>query len=154
MKEAALSALSVEFPDLVNEIDIETVCLCETNVRQRHTSYGILLVAECESGSLLAGSAASDRSSSFESVGSAAGESLARELRQGGCFDEHMQDQLLVFMALADGESRIRVNEISLHTKTSMWICSELTGAAFSVSPDGECNSIISCKGIGGGKGW
>lgn len=33
---------------------------------------------------------------------------LARALQCGACVDEHLQDQLILFMALAAGTSRVR----------------------------------------------
>ncbi|KAA0156586.1 hypothetical protein FNF29_00697 [Cafeteria roenbergensis] len=52
-----------------------------------------------------------------------AGRGLARELfaelAHGGCVDEHALDQLIIWMALADGESRVRCGPPSLHTTTA-----------------------------------
>lgn len=41
------------------------------------------------------------------------------------------QDQLIIFMALADGKSRIRTtNPITLHTKTAVYIAELLTNVS------------------------
>lgn len=55
-------------------------------------------------------------------VGREAAEELisALEPRVGGgisCTDEWLQDQVVLFMALAEGESVVRTGELTLHTK-------------------------------------
>lgn len=74
---------------------------------------------------------------------------LASEVRHGGCVDEHMRDQLVVFQGLADGESFVdggcdeRGNRIepSLHAKTAEWVVEKILGARF----DGQGG----CQGVG-----
>lgn len=64
---------------------------------------------------------------------------LEEELAHGGCVDEYLQDQLVVFQALAEGSSSIdygkKKNEkelASLHTKTVQWVVEEILGVKFS----------------------
>ena len=77
---------------------------------------------------------------------------LERELAHGGCVDEYMQDQLVVFQALAQGRSEVdygKEQEASLHTQTARWVSEEILGCRF------DTNGI--CKGIGfkaGEKYW
>ena len=69
------------------------------------------------------------------------------------CFDEYMQDQMIIFMALAKGQSRILTGPLTLHTQTAIYIANELTQANFDVIPikrDNEVvKNIIQCEGIG-----
>ena len=66
-----------------------------------------------------------------------ASESFLMNWRQGGCVDEscllidsvrglnatrYLQDQLIIFMALARGQSRILAGPLSLHTKTAIHV--------------------------------
>ena len=55
----------------------------------------------------------------------------------GGCVDGWMQDQLVPFMALADGDggerSEMLVGELTLHTRTAMWVAERMTGCEFEV---------------------
>ena len=64
-----------------------------------------------------------------------------------------MQDQMIIFMALAKGVSRILTGPLSLHTETAIHIATELTDAKFSIIPVENCNTrtqnIIQCEGIG-----
>jgi RNA 3'-terminal phosphate cyclase (ATP) len=64
-----------------------------------------------------------------------------------------MQDQMIIFMALAKGESRILTGPLSLHTETAIYIATEFTDAKFSIIPVETGNTctknIIQCHGIG-----
>ncbi|GME43364.1 MFS allantoate transporter [Neofusicoccum parvum] len=59
---------------------------------------------------------------------------LASEVRHGGCVDEHMRDQLVVFQALADGCSFVdggrdaQGNMVapSLHARTAEWVVEKI----------------------------
>ena len=53
---------------------------------------------------------------------------LVENIEAGGCVDEHMQDQVIIFMALAQGHSRIRTGPLTLHTETSIHFTQLMTG--------------------------
>lgn len=62
-------------------------------------------------------------------------QALVVEVERGGCVDEHLRDQLVVFMALAAGRARILAgtdenSEMSLHTKTAWWVVELMLGVA------------------------
>lgn len=60
-------------------------------------------------------------------------------------FDEHHQDQLLIYMALAHGTSRLLVGELSLHTESLLYVLqSFLPTLQFSHE-----DSILSVHGVG-----
>ena len=89
----------------------------------------------------------------------------ARELESafgaegGGAVDEHTMDQLVLYMALAAGESRVLCNAptsiSSLHLETAIQLCSTLTGATFKVDPRpstlfpaiDSCPRLVTCSG-------
>ena len=70
--------------------------------------------------------------------------------RAGACADEHLADQLIIYMALAHGTSRLRVGtEASdLHTRTGLWLA-ERFGASCRVE-----GPVIVIDGIGIGTGY
>ena len=72
---------------------------------------------------------------------------LKQELRHEGCVDEFMQDQLVVFQALADGQAAIDVGkqEASLHTKTARWVAESILAIKFTES--GRCQGVRFCVG-------
>lgn len=55
---------------------------------------------------------------------------LAAEIEAGACVDEHMQDQLVVFQALANGTSVVkgRDGNGTLHAQTARWVCEQILG--------------------------
>ena len=83
---------------------------------------------------------------------------LREEIRIGGCVDEFMQDQLVIFQALATGTSRVDAGngrschsdvdladqEGSLHTQTVRWVCEEMLRKKKVCFESGGV-----CKGIG-----
>ncbi|MCJ1436988.1 hypothetical protein MMC27_006371 [Xylographa pallens] len=67
---------------------------------------------------------------------------LDDELAHGGCVDEFMQDQLVVFQALAGGRTEVdggTDRRASLHTQTARWVIETLLGPRF---VDGQCDGI------------
>ena len=64
----------------------------------------------------------------------AAAEELYQSYNNGGCVDEWLQDQLILYAALADGVSDITTGSITLHTKTAIAIAELMVGAEFEIS--------------------
>ncbi|MBI2075768.1 MAG: RNA 3'-phosphate cyclase [Candidatus Aenigmarchaeota archaeon] len=57
--------------------------------------------------------------------------------------DEHMSDQIIPYMALARGESRVKVSKITAHTLTNIWVCEKFLDVKFDVN---EEERIIKCN--------
>ena len=74
---------------------------------------------------------------------------LIKQLNTRAPVDKHLGDQLIIWIGLAEGFSRIKVSELTLHTLTSIEICKKLIGANFKV--DGKLGepALITCEGIG-----
>ncbi|PWA21245.1 hypothetical protein CCH79_00009562 [Gambusia affinis] len=105
-------------------------------------------------GCLFAGSALGKKGVYADKVGIEAAEMLLRNLRHNGCVDEFLQDQLIIFMALAKGTSRIRTGAVTLHTQTAIHVAEQLTQAKFTITKsEDELSSsvtyIIECQGSG-----
>ncbi|MCJ1286108.1 hypothetical protein MMC26_005451 [Xylographa opegraphella] len=67
---------------------------------------------------------------------------LEDELAHGGCVDEFMQDQIVVFQALAEGRTEVDGGTdriASLHTQTARWVIETLSGPRF---VGGHCHGI------------
>ncbi|CAF9934903.1 MAG: hypothetical protein HETSPECPRED_009401 [Heterodermia speciosa] len=68
---------------------------------------------------------------------------LEAEITHGGCVDEYMQDQLVVFQALAKGQAEIddgKGRGPSLHTKTAKWVAEQVLGVGF--DEKGACKGV------------
>jgi len=59
---------------------------------------------------------------SAETVGQEAALDLLNEQKSGACLDRHLADQILPYLALADGKSQISVSEITNHCRTNIWV--------------------------------
>eukprot|EP00798_Chlamydomonas_sp_ICE-L_P021251 gene21248-28167_t len=113
---------------------------------------GLLITAETSTGCLFGASARIGRGVSPEEAGRSAAEELLEVLLTGACVDGWMQDQLIVFMALASGESSIVCSEPSLHTRTAIEIAQALLPQCkFDISLLGKDQPLwlITCKGAG-----
>jgi len=83
---------------------------------------------------LMGGSALGERGKPAEVVGSDAADSIIMELDSGATVDVYLADQLIPYMAIARSGS-FAVRELSLHTKTNIWVCEQFTDAKFEIEP-------------------
>lgn len=79
-----------------------------------------------------------------EDVGKEAAARLAAEMSHGAVLDSHMTDQLLIFMALAEGKSRATVPAQTPHARTCTWLIPIFTGRSFEID-----KNTIATSGIG-----
>ncbi len=131
------------------------------------SACGIIIVANTSTNCIIGSSALGEKKERAEIVGARASGELLDNIRSGGCVDEWLQDQLIVFMALAHGTSKIKTGCLTQHTQTAIDVAIKLTGAEFKVEktttvPDEISYSdkygdkgcihgqhIITCTGIG-----
>lgn len=109
----------------------------------------ITLIGTKSNDNVFGGSAISSaKSKDAEAVGVKAAEDLLESLLYNVCVDSYMQDQFIIYMALAAGLSRISTTKATLHTRTGIHIAETLTTAKFTIIED-QSSCIIECKGIG-----
>jgi RNA 3'-terminal phosphate cyclase (ATP) len=72
-----------------------------------------------------------------ETLGESAGAELAADLAAGAALDAHAADQVLVYLALARGESSFTARGLSSHARTAMWLLPQFLPVRFAVSRDG-----------------
>jgi len=113
----------------------------------------VLLVGECESGAVLGASGVGERGRAAEEVGAAAGAEMAGYVNSGAAVDEHLADQLVVYMALARGTSAALIGEPSLHTRTAVAVAEQLLGAEFAVQRRADGLWAVRCEGAGVARG-
>lgn len=82
-----------------------------------------------------------------EDVGREAAVKLIEEIKSGACVDEHAEDNLLPYMALAAerGESRIKIHHLTNHTRTNIWTIEKFLPVKFELD---EKEKIISCRTV------
>ncbi len=87
-----------------------------------------------------------ERGKPAEQVGREAADSLLSVLDSSAAVDRHLSDQLLVFMALANGRSSILAPELTRHAQTNMEIIKRFVAAEFRLQPKNNC-ILITCGG-------
>jgi len=68
-----------------------------------------------------------------ETLGEGVGRELRADLEAGATADVHAADQLLIYLALARGESSLLTREFTSHAQTAMWLISRFLPAQFAV---------------------
>jgi len=68
-----------------------------------------------------------------EDVGKEAALELLKEQKSGACLDKHLSDQILPYLALASGKSRVTVSEITNHCKTNIWVIEKFIEGKFEI---------------------
>ncbi|KAI4275433.1 MAG: hypothetical protein LQ337_003232 [Flavoplaca oasis] len=122
---------------------VEILFPIEEDTRNGARLY-LLIVAETSNGYRLGRDCLWERknnASMLETVANTVTKQLEEELQRGGCVDEYMQDQLVVFQALAEGRSVVDSGEdmyATLHTKTARWVSERILGVVF--NERGTCN--------------
>ncbi|KAG9073009.1 hypothetical protein KI688_000790 [Linnemannia hyalina] len=137
--------LAANFPGVATTITFED--------SGHHSRLYLLLVAKSENGHLLGRDWLYDRKTRggelngpVEQLVKEVVQQLQMELKHGGCVDEYLRDQLVIFSALARGKCHIdagrneegQLVEGSLHTKTAQWVVSQMLPVAL-----GEDGSIV-----------
>lgn len=94
----------------------------------------LILIAHTSTGCMLAASAVGERGLPAEEVAAKAAAQLLANIDTGACVDEYLQDQLIIFCALASGTSTIKTGPLTLHTRTCLFWARYFTGATVEVT--------------------
>jgi len=109
---------------------------------------GIVLWAETTSGAVLGSDNLGEVGKPAERVGEEAAKKLLEEVEGGATVDRHLADQLIIYMALAEGESLIKVSELTMHALTCIELSKKLLPqVSFEVIE--ERPKTIVCRGSG-----
>jgi len=105
----------------------------------------LLLWAATEGGGRLGADQAGRVGRRSESMARFVVKAFLEDWRSGAAVDRHLADQLVLFAALASGESRYRIPMVTDHVATNLWLVEALLGAKTNL--DDRWLSI-------GGVGW
>jgi RNA 3'-terminal phosphate cyclase (ATP) len=83
-----------------------------------------------------------------EEVADDACSDLFQFLASDAALDEHLADQLILYMALAKGRSSIVTEKITNHLRTNMWVVEQFLPVTFQAD---EIKGIVSVEGVGFG---
>jgi RNA 3'-phosphate cyclase len=103
---------------------------------------GAIVVWAKNEDTILGGNAVADRGVKAETVGEIAAKELWKEVKSRATLDIHLSDQILPFMAMADGESSFLVRELTNHTETNMWLIEQFFDVGFQKTEIGDLQKI------------
>lgn len=142
-KRQAESAVE-ELEEAGYSAEIETEFYSKSEDPHLSPGSGIVLWARTENDAILGSSSLGKKGKPAEKVGEEAAESLLRQLRTGRAVDRHLTDQIVPYLALASGESKITSTELTSHTLTNVRLVEKVLGSEVSVCGDkGESGEII-----------
>ena len=108
---------------------------------------GIVLWAKTSTGGILGADALGAPGKPGEQVGAEAASSLLVELSARAPLDAHLTDQLIIWLALANGCSKIKTSTLTLHAVTAMLVTEALTGCKFETRGEIGAPAIVECQG-------
>lgn len=91
-----------------------------------NSECGLLIVAKTDTGCVFGGSAVGSPKVSLIETATLATNEVIQALHGGGCVDDYLQDQLILYMTLAEGVSEIVTNSLTPHTRTAIWLASQM----------------------------
>jgi RNA 3'-terminal phosphate cyclase (ATP) len=71
-----------------------------------------------------------------ERVADEAAEDFLGYWNDPGALDHHLADQVVLYMALAEGESMVTVSKVTEHLKTNIWVIEQFLPVKFSLEED------------------
>jgi RNA 3'-phosphate cyclase len=86
--------------------------------------------------SVLGAARVAERGVRAEALGADAARELASDVAAGAALDSHAADQILVYLALAHGESSFATRELTSHARTAMWLIERFLPVRFSAVAD------------------
>jgi len=114
------------------------------------TAMTIFIKVEAQNTILAASKVSQKKSENPSKFGSAVAREIKKTMDLGVPVDQWMQDQLIIYMTLAKGCSRLLTGPLTLHTRTAISIAEQLTSAQFKVTTVEENKRyVIECQGIG-----
>ena len=126
----------------------DTGCDCSIKTVYAESSSpgsGMALFAKTDRGCILGSDGLGERGKSAEMVGEEAAEKLLRAIHSGAAVDEHLSDQMLASMALAEGESTIVAPGLTMHARTNISVIRRFLPVEFKTEGQGR-NVRIQCK--------
>ena len=126
-----------------NEVSIGVV----TDTNAVSPGSGLVLWAKSSLGAIIGADSLGERRKKAEQVGKEAARQLVSQLQHNKPVDKHLVDQLIVWMTLADGLSRIECTELTLHAMTAIELCETIAGAEFEVTGRLGSPATIECRG-------
>lgn len=108
------------------------------NDGNRTTGSGITLWRGYKSGSALG-----ERGKRAELVGEEAARNVIKELESASTVDVHLADQLIPYIALADGKSELKVREVTKHLETNVYVTKKFLDVEFVIEKEETKEGVV-----------
>lgn len=131
---SALRTIQYHHPDI-------KVSMSYKSVDSFSPGSSVTCYATCEN-SIIGSSCLGEIGLKAEKVGEKAAEELLKSLNSNACLDRFMADQILIFLALAKGKSRVKVEEITDHCRTNISVIEQIIPIEFNIDEDKKEISI------------
>ena len=102
------------------------------------------LWAITDSGCIIGSDMAGKIGRTSEEIGRTVAKNLLEDLDSQATVDRFAADQIIIYAALANGESEYKVPHISEHIESNLWMIKDILGAEFSIE-----GNLIKIKGVG-----
>jgi RNA 3'-terminal phosphate cyclase (ATP) len=111
---------------------------------------GTFLFLKLDTAQTLAGfSSLGERRKRAETVGQEAAQKLMGHLSTEACMDPYLADQIVLYLALAKGESALTTSRITRHLLTNLWVLEQFLGTHYTlIGKIGEAG-MVKIRGIG-----
>ncbi len=130
---------------ILNENGIHDVSI--DSVVDRTASPGTCITLWAECGNIILGADnIGEKGKPAERVGEECARDLVNSIKSNAAVDKWMSDQIIVFMALAEGKSTVRLEEITDHVKSNIMITEKMLSVKFEID---EKSKTVSVDGIG-----
>lgn len=103
---------------------------------------GICLWLKTNSGVILGSDIIGEKGKPSETIGTECARYLCEVTRTKATVDKFLSDQIIPFMALAGGTSIIRVNELTNHASTNIWLIEKFLQKQFVIEKTGMLSQI------------
>jgi len=128
-------------------VDFDVEYYSKNEDRHLGPGSGIVVWADGTKGSRLGADSLGDKGVSAEIVGRRAAEQLVREINSGMAVDSHLCDMIVPYLAIATGESKIGITEITSHLNTNLWTIRQILGTSFDLEGESGQSGVLSIRG-------
>ena len=128
-------------------VDFEVEYYPKEKDRHLGPGSGIVIWADSTNGSRLGADSLGDKGVSAEVVGRKAAEQLVKEINSGMAIDSHLCDMIVPYLAMAAGESKIGVTEITSHLNTNLWTIKQILGTSYELEGEIGQSGILRIRG-------
>lgn len=107
---------------------------------------GIVIWADGTEGTRLGSDRLGEKGERAENVGRKAAEQIVREIKTGMAIDSHLCDMIVPYLAIASGDSKIGITEITSHLVTNLWTTNQILDTSYTLNADIGKPGILSIR--------